>query len=108
MNEFSHFFRFNFFVSLHPFYGALPDNNVPDALTLQRFPHEPVSVDIIIELLLPEINPAFRRISVLASAVPMPVTAMNKDGNCIFWYIDIGMAEHTGVILPVAKTLVVQ
>ena len=87
---------------MHLLDSAFPDDDAADSLTLQRFLHELISADIIIKLLLPEVNSAFRHISVLASAVPMPVTAMNEDGNLIFWKIDVGVAEHAGVVLPVA------
>ena len=76
-----HFICLNLATLLHLLYGAFPDHKVTDSLTLQRFPDEFVSADIFVELLLPELNPAFRHISVLASAMPMPVTAMNEDGD---------------------------
>ena len=102
------FFRLNLATLLHLLYGAFPDHKAADALTLQRFPNEFVSADIVVELLLPELNPAFRHKSVLASAVPMPVTAMNEDSYLIFRKIDVGMTEYAGVVLSVAKALMVQ
>lgn len=101
-------FLFKLAVFLHLRYGAFPDHKAADALVLQRFPDKLISADVVIELLLPELNPAFRHINVLASAVPMPVTAMNEDGDLIFRKIDVGMTEHAGVVLPVAETLMVQ
>lgn len=103
-----HFICLNLATLLHLLYGAFPDHKVTDSLTLQRFPDEFVSADIFVELLLPELNPAFRHISVLASAVPMPVTAMNKDGDLIFRKIDVGMTEHAGVVFSVAEALMKQ
>ena len=102
------YFRFYPAVLLHLLYGAFPNHKVTDSLALQRFLDELVSADVVIELLLPELNPTFRHISVPASAVPMPVTAMNEDGDLIFRKIDVGMAEHAGVVLSVAKALMVQ
>ncbi len=102
------YFRFYPAVLLHLLYGAFPDHKAADAVVLQRLPDKLIPANVVVELLLPELNPAFRHISVLASAVPMPVTAMNKDSNLIFRKIDVGMTEHAGVVLPVAETLMVQ
>lgn len=74
-------FLFKLAVFSHLLYGAFPYYKAADSLALQCFPDEFVSSDVVIELLLPELNPAFRHISVLASAMPMPVTAMNEDGD---------------------------
>ena len=99
---------FNLFILLHFFDGTFPDNNATDPLIFKRFPNELVSADVVIKLLLPELNAAFRHISVLASAVPMPVTAMNEDGDLIFRKIDVRMSEHGGVVLPVTEALMIQ
>lgn len=101
-------FLFKLAVFLHLRYGAFPDHKAAGFLALQRFPDELISADVVIELLLPELNPAFRHISVPASAMPMPVTAMNEDGDLIFRKVDVGMTEHAGVVLPVADALMVQ
>lgn len=106
--EFLEFFRLNLATLLHLLYGAFPDHKAAYTLALQRFPDEFVSADVAIELLLPELDPVFRHICVLASAVPMPVTAMNEDGDLIFQKIDVGMTEHAGVVLSVAEALMVQ
>lgn len=81
------------FVLLHLLDSAFPDNNAADSMVFQRFLNEFISADIVIKLLLPKINAAFRHISVLASAVPMPVTAMNEDGDLIFRKID-NVVDH--------------
>lgn len=101
-------FLFKLAVFLHLRYGAFPDHKAAVALALQRFPDKLIPANVVVELLLPEPNSAFRRISVLASAVPMPVTAMNEDGDLIFRKIDVGMTEHAGVVLAVAEALMVQ
>lgn len=108
MNDFFCCLCFCHFILLHLLYGAFPDNDIADSLTFQCILHELISADVIIKLLLPEVNTAFRHISVLASAVPMPVTAMNEDGYLVFWKIDVGMTEHAGVVLPVAEALMIQ
>lgn len=98
MNDFFCCLCFCHFILLHLLDSALPDNDIADSLTFQCILHELISADVVVELLLPELNPAFRHISVLASAVPMPVTAMNEDGDPIFREIDVGMTEHAGVV----------
>lgn len=98
----------NLTVLLHSLYGTFPHDKAANSLTLQRFLHELVSADVIVKFLLPEVNSAFRHISVLASFVPMPVTAVNEDCDLVFGKIDIRMPEQTGIVLSVTKTVVIQ
>lgn len=81
MTDCLQFFCLDIATLLHLLYGAFPNHKAADSMALQRFPNKQISADIAIELLLPELNPAFRHISVLASAMPMPVTAMNENGD---------------------------
>ena len=79
-------------VPAHPVYGALPDDQLPDALFSKFITYHLVPLTVALELLLPEADIALRHARVPAPRMLMPEAPHDEYGRVVLPHPDVGMS----------------
>lgn len=82
---------------------ALPNGDAVPAHSRQLLLLGPVPFSVSCNLLPPKISVGLRQFVVLASFVPVPKAAVDKDASTIFLQHQVGMSGQTRVVEPITE-----
>ncbi len=83
---------------------AFPGNTNTPAHPPQLACYEPISLDVLQELCVPELESTLWRVAKLATGMSMPEAPMDQDNATPFWQYDIRFAGNCSGVKPEAIT----